>query len=432
MRRGKRIFRPKRRYKIRRQNEQALKIITSVAAVAVLVFVGYSAAGPISRYIENRAAQTESSEWTPDTTDAAVTETAPIQQGDTPAQTAAPVQTEAPVQTNAPVQTESAVTSAPVQTKAEPMIKEGGAAYTLSAEDMTDRESLEAALDDVRSSGASAVILPMKVQGGYFMYATTLNFVKTVTDGNDPVRSELSAKDIVKAAKAKGLRPVAMISVLYDNNRYGDDRDGSYHCYDDGAAWLDGSPDKGGKPWLSPFEDIAQDYLCDIVRELGGAGFTEIICDDFIFPEFRSSDIDMLGDEVSPYSDRHEALTKLSRMMTDAGKESGADVYLRITANSIIKGYSEVFYPEELIGCSVMVDFSEDNISRTMISGNTEVILDDMSERERIIAVFAEVNSQCGDMKTAAMLDRNSMAADDFAAAVEAVSALGYEKYYVY
>ena len=85
MRRGRKIFRPKRRYKIRRHNENAIKIITGVAAVAVLVFVGYSAAGPISRYLEERANRTETEDWSVEDTPEAVTdnvfseaETAPL------------------------------------------------------------------------------------------------------------------------------------------------------------------------------------------------------------------------------------------------------------------------------------------------------------------------------------------------------------------
>lgn len=431
MRRGRKIFRPKRRYKIRRHNENAIKIITGVAAVAVLVFVGYSAAGPISRYLEERANRTETEDWSVEDTPEAVTDNV-FSEAET-----APLPTEESVTLPVTDDTASAVTTeaftervTEITTAAE--LRESGAAYTIDPEALSDMESLEAALDEVRSSGASAVILPVKTEGGYFRYATALPFVKTVTDGNDPICSELTAKEIVKAVRNKGLRPIALVSVLYDNNRYGDYRDGSYRCADDDSTWLDGSPDKGGKPWLSPFDETAQDYLCDIMRELGGAGFKEIICDDFIFPEFRSSDIEMLGEEVSVYNDRHKALTRLACMMTDAGEESGAKVMLRITANSIIKGYSELFYPAELDGCSIAVDFSENNISSTMISGDNEIILDDMTEKERIMSVFAEVTDQCGSMKTVPMLERSSMPADDFAEAVEALSSIGYDTYYVY
>lgn len=435
MRRKKKIFKPKRHYKIKRRNENAVKIIAGAAAVAALIFVGYSVAGPIGRYIASRPDRTETQPWTPTDTDTVTDDTA-AQTAELPAVTditksdiSLPVSEEA--QTSAAAVTEPAETTVTTVSEQTAALRDGGAAYYLDPDSMSDADSLDAALDELAASGCNAVIFPVKTEGGVFHYRTELDFVATVIDGNDPIQSELFAADIVKAAESRGLRPVALMSVLYDNNRYGDYRDGSYRS-EDGDTWLDTSPDKGGKPWLSPFDETAQEYLCDIVTELGEAGFDEIICDDFIFPEFRSSDIDMLGEEISPYSDRYQALTSLAVMMNNAGNEAGTRVMLRITANSVIRRYSELFYPDELEGCRIMIDYSENNISRTMVAGNDEVILDDMDMYDKITAVYGEVSSRCGDLPVYPMLDRESMSADDFDEAVKALTAMGYDEYYVY
>ncbi len=435
MRRKKKIFKPKRHYKIKRRNENAVKIIAGAAAVAALIFVGYSVAGPIGRYIASRPDRTETQPWTPTDTDTVTDDTA-AQTAELPAVTditksdiSLPVSEEA--QTSAAAVTEPAETTVTTVSEQTAALRDGGAAYYLDPDSMSDADSLDAALDELAASGCNAVIFPVKTEGGVFHYRTELDFVATVIDGNDPIQSELSAADIVKAAESRGLRSVALMSVLYDNNRYGDYRDGSYRS-EDGDTWLDTSPDKGGKPWLSPFDETAQGYLCDIVTELGEAGFDEIICDDFIFPEFRSSDIDMLGEEVSPYSDRYQALTSLAVMMNNAGNDAGTRVMLRITANSVIRRYSELFYPDELEGCRIMIDYSENNISRTMVAGNDEVILDDMDMYDKITAVYGEVSSRCGDLPVYPMLDRESMSADDFDEAVKALTAMGYDEYYVY
>ena len=435
MRRKKKIFKPKRHYKIKRRNENAVKIIAGAAAVAALIFVGYSVAGPIGKYIASRPDRTETQPWTPTDTDTVTDDTA-AQTAELPAVTditksdiSLPVSEEA--QTSAAAVTEPAETTVTTVSEQTAALRDGGAAYYLDPDSMSDADSLDAALDELAASGCNAVIFPVKTEGGVFHYRTELDFVATVIDGNDPIQSELSAADIVKAAESRGLRPVALMSVLYDNNRYGDYRDGSYRS-EDGDTWLDTSPDKGGKPWLSPFDETAQEYLCDIVTELGEAGFDEVICDDFIFPEFRSSDIDMLGEEVSPYSDRYQALTSLAVMMNNAGNEAGTRVMLRITANSVIRRYSELFYPDELEGCRIMIDYSENNISRTMVAGNDEVILDDMDMYDKITAVYGEVSSRCGDLPVYPMLDRESMSADDFDEAVKALTAMGYDEYYVY
>lgn len=431
MRRKKKIFKPKRHYKIKRRNENAVKIIAGAAAVAALIFVGYSVAGPIGRYIASRPDRTETQPWTPTDTDDTAAQTAelPAVTDITQSDISLPVSEEA--QTSAAAVTEPAETTVTTVSEQTAALRDGGAAYYLDPDSMSDADSLDAALDELAASGCNAVIFPVKTEGGVFHYKTELDFVATVIDGNDPIQSELSAADIVKAAESRGLRPVALMSVLYDNNRYGDYRDGSYRS-EDGDTWLDTSPDKGGKPWLSPFDETAQEYLCDIVTELGEAGFDEIICDDFIFPEFRSSDIDMLGEEVSPYSDRYQALTSLAVMMNNAGNDAGTRVMLRITANSVIRRYSELFYPDELEGCRIMIDYSENNISRTMVAGNDEVILDDMDMYDKITAVYGEVSSRCGDLPVYPMLDRESMSADDFDEAVKALTAMGYDEYYVY
>ncbi|MCM1577745.1 MAG: hypothetical protein NC078_02950 [Ruminococcus sp.] len=479
MRKSKRIFRPKRRYRIKRRNQNGIKIAVSIAAVAVLVFVGYSAAGPIGDYIKTREEQTASDPWSPeretdispdvsqtaadsepavtenlpDILDKTVTEPAQTgkslleEPGSTPASTSpagtSPVVSESvtvketepvepaeiePVQTVQTAGRTEAVTVPPVSAD----VKEGGAAYMIDLEDMQDMDSLRAALEEVRSSGAAAVIMPMKADGGAFYYKTEIPFVYTATDGENPVKSEVTAREAANAALAKGLRPVALVSVLKDNNRYGDYRDGSFHSYDD-TPWLDAAADNGGKTWLDPFNETAQEYLCDIMRELGGAGFGEIICEDFVFPEFRSSDVELIGEHVTPFSSaRYKALASLACMMNEAGSEKGARVMIRLTANSIIKDYSEIFHPDLLQGCTVLIDYSENNIAKTMVSGGEEIILDELNEHDKVMAVFSEVERQCGDIPTEAFLDRDSMSSEEFAEAVSAVNGMGYGGYYVY
>lgn len=431
MKRKKKIFRPKRRYRIKRRNNNVLKIVMGAAAVAALVFVGYSVAGPISTFIsEHRSVQEDTGEWTPTESDASddelTADNTVSDEKDTVVSLPEPVETDAnEVQTT----TMASTVTEPVQT--EPEIRTGGAAYMLSEESMADMVSLEAELDEVMSSGCSAVIFPVKTEGGIFHYATEIELVHTVYEGADPIASDITANELVQAANSRGLRAVALVSVLNDNNRYGDYRDGSYRTEDD-DAWLDASPDKGGKPWLSPFDDVTVQYCSDIVRELAAAGFTEIIADDFIFPEFRSSDIELIGEYVEPYSDRYLALTGLAQSMTEAGSEAGMSVMLRITANSIIKGYSELFDPDELAGCSIIIDYSENNISRTMVYKDDEVVLGDMEIYEKISAVFGAVSSCCDGIATQVIVERDSMTADEFDDAVRAITALGYDKYYVY
>ena len=51
------------------------------------------------------------------------------------------------------------------------------------------------------------------------------------------VQSKLTAKQIVSAINSSGLKPIAKISVLNDNSRYGANRDGSYKIASDNSTW---------------------------------------------------------------------------------------------------------------------------------------------------------------------------------------------------
>ncbi len=312
-------------------------------------------------------------------------------------------------------------------------ISESGPAYTLDAEQLLDADTLKDTLADIKSSGYSAVVFPVKVAGGTFYYSTQIEMALLCYEGDPAIASDITAEELVEMAESVGLRAVASISVLNDNNRYGDYRFGAYRSTD-GSVWLDASADNGGKPWLSPFDSSAQEFCCDIVRELANAGFSEIICYDFIFPEFRTSDIELISDDVSVYGDRYKALTNLAVMMTNAGAECGAQVMLKVTANSIIKSYSELYVPSLLEGCMLIIDYSENNISTTMVSDGTELILSEMSISDKIATVYSYISTQAESygITTVPMVDSGSMTADEWSDAVKALLALGYDKYYVY
>lgn len=459
----KKIFRPKRRYRIKHpgSNAAAIKAVASVACLAVLVFVGYSAAGPVSRYLEQKAA--ENSGQSPEMTDDSASSSEPVM-----TDVSEPVVTDgtAVSSVSEPVSETSvgvpahdidpAVTgesTAPVQTTADYddyddddsqnelqytipkdqkfTLSDSGIAYPVPESIMDDLDSLDEEFRSIAAQGGTAVILPMKSYGGTFNYKTNIDFVYTDTDDDDVVVSDITAEMLAYTAKSAGLRPVARISVLADNNRYGEYRDGAYRNSDD-TAWLDANPDDGGKPWLSPFDQTAQDYICDIVRELANAGFEEIIAEDFVFPSFRSSDIDRIGDFVEKGGDRYLALTDLAKMMTRAGKECGASVMIRVTAHNLVKGYGEIFHPEELQGCSVIVDYSERDLCDDLTVGGEYYDLNDMDISGRADAVFSAVDERCDGISTAVYIHRNSMDDEEYADLLDVLKNKGYTVYYIY
>ncbi len=375
-RKQRRIFKPKRHHRIKKYNDRTLKIVLTVAGFVALVFIGFSAAKPISEYIEARAAEKQHTRtWTP-----------------TAGETAVP---EAHASETQPPPPEDPVVTARRPEKTSDTVK---ASFRLSVSDMRDMGTLTEALDRAADRGYEGVLIPMKTEGGKYWYKTGSSTVALASPS--PVMNNMRADEIVLAAQSRGLVPSAYVSALTDNNRYGDDRLGAYHTKS-GQAWLDGDPDNGGKPWICPYDEDAQELLCSIMDELGSAGFRQIVCGDFIFPSFRESDVEYIGEEIADGTQRHRYLTALARKMTNAARGAGSDMLICLWAHDILADKAEVFAPDELAGCSLAVRssgiFSMDKYFSDEFS--------EMSQSDKLETAYARIREISGGMAIYPMAD---------------------------
>lgn len=53
--------------------------------------------------------------------------------------------------------------------------------------------------------------------------------------------------------------------------------------------WLDNEASKGGKPWLNPYSQTAQNYLLEVVKEVKNLGVDAILLDGVQFPDLNSN-----------------------------------------------------------------------------------------------------------------------------------------------
>ena len=101
-------------------------------------------------------------------------------------------------------------------------------------------------------------------------------------------------------------------------------------------------------------------YLSSIVTEIASAGFVKVICSDFIFPPFRESDLQILGDEVkSP--ERYQILTTMANNMYSNIISCGSSMMLEVSASDIVKGSAEVLQPMMLNVSTLVlnIDYNE-------------------------------------------------------------------------
>lgn len=392
---GRKVYRT-RTFKKKRHAKKAVKILLILLGAAFLVFVAVSVVRPILKYM--RSPNTESSEvWTPHVNEDKPEEQKTEDTGDV-------VKDEEPEQTD-----------------------NGYSAYLLPAEALEDETHLKNYLEQLRTAGYSSAAVILKSDGGAINYLTDSPFAAYAEGA---VMGKLRAEDIARIITEAGMTPVARLSLLNDNNKYGGYRLGSYKTTG-GETWLDNSPQNGGKPWLSPFEADTQDYVKYLVNEASLGGFKTIICSGIEFPPFKNSDIGYIGSSISS-PERYKALISIADIAKTAAEANGSELVLQISANEILTDSSEIFKPEELGNMKIMVEYDPENISNSIVYDGQEVVFTDMTAAEKASAVFGIISGKSGaKIKVVPCINHTNLNQTDFNEVLTTVISLGYESYVV-
>lgn len=329
-----------------------LSAVVMIAAAGLVGFVGYSVAKPFiddGSSVENNAdlqmnatVTTTSSDGI--STDFSATVTTLSDSGsaietDTIAKTTASTTTKTAVQTSTVTtaemekkstaattkQTESEQNTTTQAVTTEVAAKNGvslsnfteaDTAEWLSASVLESKDAFVSALKQVKGNNANvkAVVVPMKLEGGLLNYASNISYVAGmgICDGS------LTASEIVSIAKEEGFSVYALISVLDDCQFPELHRDAGIQLADGTGRWLDNSPEKGGKPWMSPYSSKTVSYMTAMIQELENAGFSAAICQNFVYPSFYESDRNFI--DVDDYfgENRNDAMVALADAMVEA------------------------------------------------------------------------------------------------------------------
>ena len=334
---GRKIYKTKEKnYYGKSPVGKAFSIGLTVLLIGGIFFIGFSVAGPLINYYSKKTGDT-------------VTTTAPVFEEE--------IVTDE--NGNAVIPEETTVTS--------PFVVERFKAFALTTSDLTDSSTLKSALKRVPADGKIEYIeVPLKESGGNIYYATN-NYYAT---SSGIVCSALSAKDIASMITSAGYKPVALVSTFNDNTVPMYFQDMSYLTYADGTLWIDNSAEAGGKPWMNPYSESAVNYNADIVDEITAAGFDKVVCSDFVFPDFRQSDIEYLGDRYVR-SDRYMALTSAANLMYDKAMKNGSRMFLEVNAADLLRGKNDIVQPMLLKVNTVILNIDLDAISYGVYTSDT-------------------------------------------------------------
>lgn len=142
---------------------------------------------------------------------------------------------------------------------------------------LTDDDALRAAAQQLKAQGVEYAVLTLKDADGSIYYAS-----QVAAASGSIVADPLDAAHIASVLREEKIAPVAQIAAFKDPVSPRTDPSMAIH-YNGDALWLDAQ--KNGNPWLNPYSPAAVEYVGDLVEEVQGMGFEQVILTNVQFPK---------------------------------------------------------------------------------------------------------------------------------------------------
>ena len=152
----------------------------------------------------------------------------------------------------------------------------GGSWAEVDVTTLTDDAAIRAAAQQLKAAGADYGVVTLKDASGTVYYASAV-----AAAANGIVESPADPARIAAIFREEGIIPVAQIAAFKDPISSRTDRSMAIH-YGDGL-WLDAQKD--GNAWLNPYSAAAVESVGDLVAEVQGMGFEQVILTNVQFPK---------------------------------------------------------------------------------------------------------------------------------------------------
>ena len=152
----------------------------------------------------------------------------------------------------------------------------GGSWAAVDVSTLADDAAIRAAAQQLKAQGADYGLVTLKDADGSIHYASQVAAASGSIAGItvDPAR-------IAAIFREEGVIPVAQLAAFKDPISSRTDRSMAIH-YGDGL-WLDAQKD--GNAWLNPYSAAAVEYVGDLVAEVQGMGFEQVVLTNVQFPK---------------------------------------------------------------------------------------------------------------------------------------------------
>ena len=200
-----------------------------------------------------------------------------------------------------------------------------GKGVFLSADEVRTADLAKAKAAQLKAAGVTFVMVQLKDADGTVQYNSTVAMAQASL-----AAAPIDTAALLAAFKEQGISVAASIYAYQDAAAAYANRDAAVHYRgQDATLWLDNDPAKGGKPWLNPYSEKAQQYISDLVGELCEKGFTQIALSALQYPNASSLAYTTFGSAESSMA-KEERLSQTLKQLTALAEQKGASLILEV------------------------------------------------------------------------------------------------------
>ncbi len=193
------------------------------------------------------------------------------------------------------------------------------------------KDQAEQKAAQLKQNGIEYAVFKLKDTQGNVYYESQNTIAQ-----NAKATNTIDLKQTIEIFEKQGVFPVAQICAYQDANAALQDRTMAVKYTNEGdVIWLDTLPELGGKPWLNPYSEKAQNYINELVYEVSKAGFKNIILDKFQFPYAD------FGTNICGYGGQEQTVLKTTvlnntlDMLVQTAQKQNAEIWLTIPTSTV-------------------------------------------------------------------------------------------------
>ena len=171
----------------------------------------------------------------------------------------------------------SAAASEPEEPELDGKAITGGSWAEVDVSTLTDDAAIHAAAQQLKAQGAEYGLVTLKDANGVIYYASG-----AAAAAGSVTAAPVNPARIAAIFREEGIIPAAQLAAFKDPVSPRTDPSMAIH-YNGDALWLDAQ--KNGNPWLNPYSEAAVEYVGDLVEELHGMGFEQVVLTNVQFPK---------------------------------------------------------------------------------------------------------------------------------------------------